>query len=335
MQFDENDEAMRRLNQRYWEHYVQCASAHYVTKIAGIESFCGVLGAFHLDNTFHDHVAPNHIIYKLGEALMCADGSHGYEFVVEYDRYEPNVGIYFGVKGLIFDRANQHTVIEHINREWQQTREAVKLMLSNVYPQYNFDSDLRYKLTDNANNYTYWPFWITLQECEPVEVAAQAVTVIRKIYEQMMAGSLATCGVSTVRDAQPVVGAFTNKAYDRLVSSLAGKNAARVPLVSVAFSHFIEVMLREGIIERSSLLERGYVLKTIDMTEFAFLIVAFVERTRGEKLIRTPWQDVVNVFLNADMHRMDNLKRLYGAPDDIARRRAARRAAVLLNELLR
>ena len=42
----------------------------------------------------------------------------------------------------------------------------------------------RFKPTNNANNHTYWPFWITLHEDEDiVEVGARAVRLIRSVYE--------------------------------------------------------------------------------------------------------------------------------------------------------
>jgi hypothetical protein len=94
-------------------------------------------------------------------------------------------------------------------------------------------------------------------------------------------------------------------------------------------------MLREQLIIRSTIYEHAYCLKNIDMTDFAFLIVTFIESLSGENAKRTPWQCIVDLFLSADMRRMDNLKRLYGAPVGAARRKAQRSANELLQTLNR
>ena len=47
---------------------------------------------------FNGNKAPHHMMYKLG-TLYSKDGCRGYEFLIEYDVYEPVVGIYYGCKG--------------------------------------------------------------------------------------------------------------------------------------------------------------------------------------------------------------------------------------------
>jgi hypothetical protein len=332
--FDKDSTEMRRINRAYWEKYMQLASADYISKINGLATFSSDSGGFHCDNTVHGTPEPNHIIYKLGPTLMSADGAHGYEFVVEYDRYQPNVGIYFGAKSLIFDTANAESQIEIVDREWEQIRQAVMLALSNIYPDGHFNQLQRYKLTDNANNFTYWPFWIVLHEQEPIEIAGHAVTVIRKLYEMLLAGNRPNCRLSQRTPQHRIEAAFTNAAHRRLINAIIGKETTRATEITDAVNSFIRQLLDARIIVRSTIFEHAYCLKNIDMTDFAFLIVTFIESLSGGNAKRTPWQCIVDLFLSADMRRMDNLKRLYGAPAGAARRKAQRNANELLQSLI-
>lgn len=329
--FDENSEEMKRINREWWEKYMQLATADYIRKISGIATFSSDKDAFHIDNSFHGKPAPNHIIYKLGSPLMSADGKRGYEFVVEYDRYEPNVGIYFGAKGLIFDTENTEKQIAIINAEWEQVRPAIMLALNDMYPECHFNLTQRYKQTDNANNYTYWPFWIELHEHEPIEVACHAVIAIRRLYERLVAGNCPDCRLSDRTPQRLIQAAFTDDAYQRFVCAMYAGNVSHATTVNT----FVERMLSEQIIERETIFEHAYRLKDIDMTGFAFLMVAFyVSLSNGKTRGRLPWQGIVDVFLNEDLRRMDNLKRLYGAPVGAARDKAERRAAALLKSLI-
>ncbi len=52
-----------------------------------------------LKGTLHHKDAPNHLMYKV-DTLYSKDGHRAYEFLLEYDVYEPTVGIYYGCKGL-------------------------------------------------------------------------------------------------------------------------------------------------------------------------------------------------------------------------------------------
>ena len=95
--------------------------------------------------------------------------------------YEPVVGIYYGCKGLILD-GNDEDGEKMFNEEWKDIRYYVTAVLENTFPGKSFTH--RFKPTNNANNHTYWPFWITLHEDEDiVEVGARAVRLIRSVYE--------------------------------------------------------------------------------------------------------------------------------------------------------
>ena len=53
----------------------------------------------------------------------------------------------------------------------------------NTFPGKSFTH--HFEPTNNANNHTYWPFWITLHKDEDiVEVGTRAVRLIKSVYER-------------------------------------------------------------------------------------------------------------------------------------------------------
>lgn len=58
-----------------------------------------------LRGSFHGIGAPNHLMYKI-DTLYSQDGHRAFEFLIEYDVYEPSVGIYYGCKGLTLEGYN-------------------------------------------------------------------------------------------------------------------------------------------------------------------------------------------------------------------------------------
>jgi hypothetical protein len=316
--FDENDEAVRSMNMKYWVEYRNAASIDYTNKIHTIRSYTGNLGAFHHDNTFHGHLSTNHVIYKLGDPLMSADGKHGYEFLVEYDQYQPTVGIYYGVKGLIFDHDNPSAQIEIINQEWQTLMPIVTQMLNNIFPGNDFAH--RFKKTDNANNFTYWPFWITVYENEPIEMAAYAVTTIKNIYTKFLNNTLGDM-VDLVKAPQQQavqmsIMSFTNEAFDALISYFTEQTGHDEKYIRSMFNRFIDILMGEKLLKRVDIYECAYAWIGKDMTDFAFVVVEFIHKIANGKNVHTPWDALNKTFLSSDYRRMDNLSRLYGNKKD-------------------
>lgn len=167
---------IRERNREHWKRLNDEASEFYKKKMRLLDE----VEDFKADASFHGNKAPHHMMYKL-ETLYSKDGCRGYEFLIEYDVYEPVVGIYYGCKGLILDE-NDKDGMAMFNEEWEDIRYYVTAVLENTFPGKFFTH--RFKPTNNANNHTYWPFWITLHEDEDiVEVGARAVRLIRSVYE--------------------------------------------------------------------------------------------------------------------------------------------------------
>lgn len=138
---------------------------------------------FNRDDTYNGIKADRHIMYKL-PSLHNEDGSIYYEFLIEVDKNDPCLGIYYGCKGLIKKGDNKEKIKE-MDEDWEEIKPKVLERLKNLYPSKDFKN--RFKLTDNANDNTYWPFWISLYEDENVqEVAARVTIIIRDEYDRFL-----------------------------------------------------------------------------------------------------------------------------------------------------
>lgn len=197
------------VNEAYWRKYTEEASLFYKSKMLELGTMEELRGSFHgID-------APNHLMYKI-DTLYSQDGHRAYEFLIEYDIFEPTVGIYYGCKGLTLGNNSHDKEIEFFNNEWNQIKGQVCTILNNTFPGKNFSK--RVKCTDNANDNTYWPFWITLYEEEDIkEVGLRALTIIRNVYERLLKGESIESKDLPSTKYNPDITCFTQKAYNRLL----------------------------------------------------------------------------------------------------------------------
>ena len=134
---------IRERNREHWKRLNDEASEFYKKKMRLLDE----VEDFKADASFHGNKAPHHMMYKLG-TLYSKDGCRGYEFLIEYDVYEPVVGIYYGCKGLILD-GNDEDGEKMFNEEWKDIRYYVTAVLENTFPGKSFTH--RFKPTNNAN----------------------------------------------------------------------------------------------------------------------------------------------------------------------------------------
>lgn len=114
---------------------------------------------------------PRYITHTVA-TLLSADGHRSYEFLIEYDIYNPSQGIYFGCKSTTLPNYDHKSETANALSDWQLARPFVTLRLNNVFVVKDFT--YRYKDTDNDADLTFWPFWISLYEDEsPVDVAVR------------------------------------------------------------------------------------------------------------------------------------------------------------------
>ena len=112
----------------------------------------------------------NHLMCKLA-VLRDEDNKFCYEFLIEYDIFETDVEIYFGVKA-ISDSWNTTPAFQNkVLGDWGIVREM------GAYKR----NKHRFKMTNNSNNGTFWPFWWRLgMDCK--EELADSIQIIKKFY---------------------------------------------------------------------------------------------------------------------------------------------------------
>lgn len=325
----EEKERIKDRNRRYWESMTDKASEAYKNKMRRLKASKAndkdrLLKPFRRDDSFLGTPAPHHIMYKLGYPLKSKDGQRAYEFLIEYDIYEPAVGIYYGCKGLTL-KGDHDRQIEIFINEWKEVESELAYVLTATFPGKKFAP--RFKQTNNANNNTYWPFWITLYEDEDiVGVAARALHRIRDIYRKRFdlqeTSEIITPECVNSDKKEPVkyqrnttcfytVTAFTEPAYQNLLEKL--KN----DINRAMFEKLIQALMVDNSIHTVDRYEKAYAINC-DGTEFAYLIVAFIDHLKKHGKISPPWKAITNIFLNKDERCFGDaiLKNLYNPYDD-------------------
>jgi hypothetical protein len=211
---------LEELNRRYWETYTAKSSAFYKEKMAELVADgngCSEEEAARvLRGDLHGHPTRNHWMYRLAPLDVPGNPDMHYEFLIEYDVMEPHVGIYFGCKCISRPGSDHEAAIRIANGHWQELSPIVTTLLNNIF--IDIDFTYRFKITNNAENHTFWPFWITLYEDEDIRlVAVEALRKIRHIYECFLAGETLQ-PVRLITKPKSVRTRFTEVAYRQLLS---------------------------------------------------------------------------------------------------------------------
>lgn len=298
------------INESYWRKYTEEASSFYKAKMLELGTMEELKGSF------HGVEAPNHLMYKL-DTIRSKDGHRVYEFLLEYDIYEPTVGIYYGCKGLTQEGYDHSKEIEVFNSEWNQIRGLVCTILNNTFPGKNFSK--RLKCTNNANDNTYWPFWITLNEEEDIrEVGLRALGIIRNVYRRLLLGETIEQIELPGAKYNPDITSFTNDAYKRLLQKLyvfkQKNNKKTVDEVLTArnvnlFETFMRNAVQRHIFYKDNNYEFAWQLQDLSNTDFIRLMLAFFQYMVDNKMIATkkgngianiPWKELSGVILSSD-----------------------------------
>lgn len=171
-------EETAKINKSLDEKYRNNMVEGMIQEIQRLDSY----PEFVRDDSFHGYEAKDHIMYKLG-TLYSKDRKRAYEFLFEFDKKDLNYGIYFGCKGLIFDGDFQEQ-IDIFDKEWS----TIKVKLINELDRATYRKklfNLRIKITNNCNDFTYWPFWIQLDEVEDITTKGRKMlSIIREVYRE-------------------------------------------------------------------------------------------------------------------------------------------------------
>lgn len=254
-------------------------------------------------------------IEHIEESVISADGHRRYDFLIEYDIYHPSHGIYFGCRSTTLPDFNHTEETNAALKEWNAVLPMALRRLNNVFPEKDFSCRLRD--TDNDNDRTFWPFWISLHEDEsPHDVACMALRIIYKAYLDNVSG----IGLEIVmpdRDSivYPAVRtAFTFESYETFLKRLAS-NVMAVSVVDKRETNILEavrlfeVMLRgldeRGMIHRNEAYEYGWCLsQDVSDIEFTALIKTFFHlltlRLGLGSQVKAPWQHIIRMFLRHD-----------------------------------
>lgn len=298
------------INNRYWNELTYKSSGHYIRKMHELDDIINEGNEdLRRDDSYHGHNAPMHMMYKLG-TLHRKGEPHGcgYEFLIEYDKDEPTVGIYYGCKCLFPEGVDPAPYISQFNEEWESVRNEICTLLNNIFPEKDFSH--RFKMTNNANNGTYWPFWITLYEDEDIcDVGLRATKIIREVYKRMLEKRSTQYEKPKPKNTRELtLTAFTEKAYDDFVTSITKKLYPKdihkyESEVCEILKRFIKEATDKGFIYDVPSYERAWAI-TLPAVDFAFLIEAlfdFIGKNIGTASVISPqWQNVCRVFLDKE-----------------------------------
>lgn len=174
---------------------------------------------FHLEKYVNGIFDDHHIMYEL-PSLKSKDGLRKYEFVIEFSKNKPSEGIYYGCRGLIIGegRKDPDAQIKKFNQEWEDIENLITTTLNKSFRNTKKDFSKRFKRTDNAHNFTYWPRWISLEPDEDIcQVAAECVKKIRSIYYKYLNYP---DGFKALKKIKHKIEPFTEGAYNRLINSI-------------------------------------------------------------------------------------------------------------------
>lgn len=126
---------------------------------------------------------PNHLMCKLA-TLRDEVNLINYEFLIEYDIFDPATEIYYGVKAVSDKPVSSNHFIECAEQRWgdvlgrnTKRKNKHKRGRKSFYIKY----ENRFKETDNGNNGTFWPFWIRYDADK--ESFVDIVTALKTIFK--------------------------------------------------------------------------------------------------------------------------------------------------------
>lgn len=255
------------------------------------------------------------------DTLYSKDGHRLYEFLIEYDVESPSVGIYYGCRGVTVDGFDHEQEIKQFRDDYKNIEIEISRVLNNTFLDKDFSH--RLKLTDNANDGTYWLFWITLNEEEDIcDVGVNATTIIRNIFKRYLDGEVFSNAELPKKRPKKESMSFTNETFQGLLDNMkyyhfGGKieDNEKTKETQELFKRFLEKAQQKRIMIKDPGYECAYkVLHAIDKEEcgnadFVRMMYAFFDylcdkellyKKEDKKYINLPWEDLRKVFLDKD-----------------------------------
>lgn len=253
-----------------------------------------------------------YLMYKI-DKLISNDGSFIYEFLIEYDTFLPSQGIYLGCKAITLNGFFHSNTILQSDRDWEMVINVIIGRLNNIFVDKDFVT--RFRQTDNENDGTYWPFWISLHEDEDVkEIGVRMLTIIANTYFELLTGQLASLEFKPQYNNKklPIHTAFTASAFEKLESNIK-KNIKVLSIKEMShngevawnlFLHFLTKATEHGLLKKLNHYEKGWALakeySDIDMKSMMLSLFDLIGNKIGLHGIKVPWNSLIDIFLRYD-----------------------------------
>lgn len=245
---------IKETNDKLREKYVKEASLFYIDKMLELTPDKNLQK---LKGEIHGIPTPKHLMYKIGSIDFAKyddyKGMH-YHFLIEYNINNPSVGIYYGCKCLwdLGSDLDPEYVINKADYDWAFIKDEACRILNTVFIDIDFTH--RFKVTDNANDNTYWPFWITLNRDEDIkEVGLQALKIIKWTYERYM-NNPDSFKPRKKESNKQIRTRFTEEAYEQLRNKIDGIDSdenvsSDQRIKSILFNNFIKKAVEQGCLQ--------------------------------------------------------------------------------------
>lgn len=262
-----------------------------------------------------------HIQYKFvinnGETFIQDKGKKFYyEFLIEFDREQPEYSIYYGCRVLVKEGDLQEG-IDIIADEWETLRGEVCRALNNTFEEKDFSS--RFRITNNADNRFFWPFWITLDPGEDiVDVAVRATKIIASVYKHYLEmDSRFYHPVEYTPHETQLATAFTKDRYNQNLERIK-KCGGDKPALYKKFFKGLKNYYARPLIERDKTYE--YAWKPISLSnELLSSIIARFCVENGitsnttskdpQAKITVPWEYFYSIILSKDGNKLTSIRK--------------------------
>ena len=313
-----------RLSDKLYHDYYYA----FIDELSKMDSVTG----FVRDDRFFGHDDDLHIQYKYrfknGKTfLMSKDGYRAYEFLIEFDKKDTSYGIYYGCRAYICE-GHQELENQILVEEWNNLRGETCKILNNTFP--NKDFSKRFRPTNNAENRTFWPFWITLgPEEDIVVVAARATAIIASVYERYFAMNPKYYHPVPLHGKRSMAEetAFSKDRYQEILLTIR-KTYGREK--EAAYKRFIRALWEQEYITPSKIYEKAWRLrasgetkqKELLITGLASLISVFcakyqIMKDNGKGNAKTiPWEYFNTVFLTKNEEPITFFRQSYSSTKD-------------------
>ncbi|MDE6577201.1 MAG: hypothetical protein K2K58_03415 [Muribaculaceae bacterium] len=238
------------------------------------------------------------------------DDGRKYEFLIEYDIFNPSQGIYLGCKSVTLPGFSHNLQIAHAIDDWEKLHPFALQRLNNIFV--NKDFTHRFRQTDNAHNGTFWPFWISLYEDEdPREVGCRILEITSGVYKDYFSGRLpqGSPKISTPKILN-VETAFTFDAFENFKEKVKKILRRKTAIKSAPdngwsmIEKFLEEAEKHGWFRRLRGYEAAWCInEEYGDVDFHFIIKYLFERI-GEKYnipaLSPPWTAITGIFMRHD-----------------------------------